>query len=151
MRGWALFSVGALALAGCDLHDALFGFRPPTISVAGTAPPEMTYREALGGLVILTARVNDTADVDFILDTGAPLTVLLDDRQTAALRLDTSGSKPLGDPKDPATPVGARAFPPTRCARTPYRCSTAARSGTTPSKVAALSSTTSSKRLGVSA
>ena len=66
----------------------------------------MAYREAAGGLVILTGRVNDAADVEFILDTGAPVTVLIDDRQTAALGLDTSKASPLGNPNDPATPIG---------------------------------------------
>jgi hypothetical protein len=103
----AALAATALTMSGCALHDVLFGFKPPTISVAGTAPVEMTYREGTGGLVILTGRVNDIADIDFILDTGAPVTVLLDGmQQTAALRLDTSKAMPLGDPKDPATPVG---------------------------------------------
>ena len=84
-RGWAALAAAALALTGCVLHDALFGFKPPTISVTGSAPGEMSYREGSGGLVIITGRVNDMADVDFILDTGAPVTVLIDGAQTTAL------------------------------------------------------------------
>ena len=105
-RGWAALAAAALALTGCVLHDALFGFKPPTISVTGSAPGEMSYREGSGGLVIITGRVNDMADVDFILDTGAPVTVLIDGAQTTALKLDTSKAAHLGDPRDPATPIG---------------------------------------------
>lgn len=104
--GWAAPVLAALALAGCNLHEALFGFRSPTIRIAGSAPLELAYREAPGGLVIVTGRVNDAADVDFILDTGAPVTVLIDGLQTAALHLDTSKATRLGDPNDPATPMG---------------------------------------------
>ncbi len=97
----------ALLLAGCDLRYALLGFPEPTYVVAApSAPIELTYREAKGGLVILTGRVNGKADVDFILDTGAPVTVLLDGKRTTALGLDTSKARPLGDPDNPAAPVG---------------------------------------------
>lgn len=93
-------------LAGCNLHDALFGFPEPAVAVLGRTPVELAYREAPGGIVILRGRVNDKADVDFILDTGAPVTVLLEGERTAALGLDTSGARPLGDPANPATPTG---------------------------------------------
>ncbi len=56
--------------------------------------------------MILTGRVNGKADVDFILDTGAPVSVLIDGPRTVALGLDTSKARPLGDPDHPATPVG---------------------------------------------
>lgn len=96
----------ALALAGCDAHLALMGFTPPQVAVTGALPVELAYREAKGGLVILTGRVNGKADVDFILDTGAPVSVLIDGPRTVALGLDTSKARPLGDPNHPATPVG---------------------------------------------
>lgn len=96
----------ALALAGCDIYYAAMGFPAPQVAVAGTLPVELAYREATGGLVILTGRVNGRADVDFILDTGAPVSVLIDGPRTAALGLDTSKARPLGDPDHPATPVG---------------------------------------------
>jgi hypothetical protein len=95
----------ALVLGACDLRYALFGFPQPDIHAAAL-PLELAYREARGGLVILRARVNGTADVDFILDTGAPVTVLLEGRRTAALGLDTTAARPLGDPANPATPTG---------------------------------------------
>lgn len=96
----------AMALAGCDFAATLMGFPEPAVSVQGTTPVELAYREGPGGLVILRGRVNDKADVDFILDTGAPVTVLVDGPRTAALGLDTTGAKPLGDASNPATPTG---------------------------------------------
>ncbi len=103
--GVAALAAAALGVAACNIHEALFGFPEPAIAVTGPGPVELHYREA-NGLVILTGRVNDRADVDFILDTGAPVTVFVDGKQTAALGLDTSAARPLGDAKDPATPVG---------------------------------------------
>jgi hypothetical protein len=72
----------------------------------GALPVEIEYREAAGSLVLLKGRVNDRADVWFILDTGAPVGVLIDGRRTQALGLDTRDARPLGDPDDPASPVG---------------------------------------------
>lgn len=102
----AALAWAAMALAGCDLATVLMGFPEPTVTVHGSAPVELAYREGKGGLVILRGRVNHKADVDFILDTGAPVTVLIDGPRTAALGLDTSGARPLGDASNPATPVG---------------------------------------------
>ena len=95
----------ALGLTACDLRYAL-GFPEPQVAIAGAGPLEMAYREAKGGLVILRGRVNGKADVDFVLDTGAPVTVLLDGPRTAALGLDSSRARPLGGRDDPASPVG---------------------------------------------
>lgn len=97
--------LAAPLLSGCMLQYALFGFPPPEIT-APRAAIELPYREGPGGLVLLKGRVNDKADVDFILDTGAPVTVLIDGARTAGLGLDTSNAAPLGDPKDPASPGG---------------------------------------------
>lgn len=106
MVGRKLAAMAAVvALAGCDLRYAL-GFPEPQVAVAGAGPVELAYREAKGGLVIVSGRVNGKADVDFILDTGAPVTVLLDGPRTAALALDSSRARPLGDSDDPASPVG---------------------------------------------
>ena len=106
-RWRAVALAAALGVAGCDLHDVMFGLRPATVAVRGELPIELVYREGPMGLVILPGRVNGKADVDFILDTGAPVTVLIEDRQTAALALDVRNARPLGDPSDPASPVGA--------------------------------------------
>jgi hypothetical protein len=96
----------SLALAGCNLRYALLGFPEPRVVTATQGPLELAYREAKGGLVVLRGRVNGKADVDFILDTGAPVTVLLDGARTTALGLDSSRARPLGGSNDPAAPVG---------------------------------------------
>ena len=101
----AFLLAAALLAAGCDLRYA-FGFPKPVAQVAGGTPVELDYREAKGGLVILRGRVNGKADVDFILDTGAPVTVLIDGANTAALGLDSSKARPLGDKDSPASPIG---------------------------------------------
>lgn len=93
------------ALAGCDLRYALLGFPQPVATIDGDAPVELAYREGRGGLVILSARVNGRADVDFILDTGAPVTVLIEGPRTAGLGLDSSRARKLGG-DSPAAPVG---------------------------------------------
>lgn len=95
-----------LALAGCDLRYGLLGFPQPSVMVSAALPLELAYREAKGGLVVLTGRVNGRADVDFILDTGAPVSVLIDGSRTTGLGLDTRDARPLGDPDQPATPIG---------------------------------------------
>jgi hypothetical protein len=92
-----LILAAVLALAACT-------FPPPTVSVAGTGPVELAFRLAADGLVVVTGRVNGLQDVDFILDTGAPVTVLIDNVTTRGLALDTSGARRLGD--DPASPTG---------------------------------------------
>lgn len=96
----------ALALTGCDGLLLLRGFAEPKVVVHGTLPIELSYREGKGGIVILSGRVNGKADVDFVLDTGAPVTVLLDNERTAALGLDTSKARRLGPSDDPAAPTG---------------------------------------------
>jgi hypothetical protein len=95
-----------LALGGCATHLALMAMRAPKVEVASGLPVELDYREGVGGLVLLSGRVNDKADLWFILDTGAPVSVLIDGRRTQALGFDTREARPLGDPDDPAVPVG---------------------------------------------
>ncbi|QJR09519.1 hypothetical protein DSM104443_00568 [Usitatibacter rugosus] len=95
----AVFALAALLLAACH-------FPEPKVGLAGPLPLDLTYREARGGLVILTGRVDDREDVDFILDTGAPVSVLLDGKRTTKLGLDTRLAVPLGNPNNPATPTG---------------------------------------------
>lgn len=95
----------ALLLAGCDLRYALLGFPQPVVAVEGPAPVELAYREAKGGLVLLRGRVNGKADVEFILDTGAPVTVLIAGEHTKALGLDTSRARRLGG-DSPGSPMG---------------------------------------------
>lgn len=95
----AALAVAASVLAACHFPD-------PKVEVRGTYPIDLAYREGRGGLVILRGRVNGREDVDFILDTGAPVSVLLDGKRTTKLGFDTRDAKPLGDPSNPATPVG---------------------------------------------
>ena len=80
-------------------------FPRPTVTVEGTAPIELPFRVAADGLVLLTGRVNGQHDVEFILDTGAPVTVLIENGRTRALNLDTTGARRLGG-DDPASPMG---------------------------------------------
>ena len=103
--GLALCAI-VLALCGCAPQLALITMGAPKVEVATALPVELPYREGPGGLVLISGRVNDKADVWFILDTGAPIGVLIDGRRTQALGLDTRKAQPLGDPDDPATPIG---------------------------------------------
>jgi hypothetical protein len=89
----------AVLLAAC-------AFPEPKVEVRAPLPIELAYREGPEGLVLMTGRVNDKQDVSFILDTGAPVTVLIDGKRTRELGLDTREARSLGDPDDPATPVG---------------------------------------------
>lgn len=98
-------------LAGCNITYALLGFTEPTVLVQRhpakkREPIELPFREAAGGLVLITAKINGGGSYDFILDTGAPVSVVLDGPGTEALKLDTSKAKKLGDPNNPATPTG---------------------------------------------
>jgi hypothetical protein len=95
-----------LLLASCDVRYAMLGFPLPVPKLAKALPIELEYREAKGGLVVLRGRVNGKSDVDFILDTGAPVSVLIDGTRTAGLGLDSSKARPLGNPDNPGTPVG---------------------------------------------
>lgn len=96
-----------LPLAACDLQYAIMGFSEPNVQVAAKgAPVELPFREGPGGLVLITGKINGGGSYDFILDTGAPVSVILDGPGTEALKLDTSKARKLGDPDNPATPTG---------------------------------------------
>jgi hypothetical protein len=99
MIGWrfATFARSRSRIAAC-------AFPTPTVTVTGQAPVELPFRIAADGLILLTGHVNGAQDVDFILDTGAPVTVLIANAHTRGLRLDTNGARRLGD--DPASPTG---------------------------------------------
>jgi hypothetical protein len=99
-----LLATSALALASCDLRYALFGFPKPTYSLAGVGPIEMPYREG-AGLLVVEGTINGTR-ADFVLDTGAPVTVLVNGPRLALLGLDTSNARKLGPADNPAVPVG---------------------------------------------
>jgi hypothetical protein len=97
--------LASAALAACDLRYAVMGLPPPEVTVA-QLPLELEYREAKGGLIVLRGRVNGRLDVDFLLDTGAPVSVLIDGNRTRGLGLDSSRARHLGDRNNPATPIG---------------------------------------------
>jgi len=87
---WRVFALaGGLLLSGCEAIALLTGFPEPKVSTRVPLPIELAYRAGRDGLVILTGRVDDKASVDFVLDTGAPVTVLIDNEHTAALGFDT--------------------------------------------------------------
>lgn len=99
------------ALAGCNLQQALMGFTEPVVQAQfnparADEPIELAFREGPGGLVILTGEVNGSGRYDFILDTGAPVSVIIDGPATKALKLDTSKARKLGPADNPATPTG---------------------------------------------
>ena len=97
----------ATSVAGCDAHRALMGFKNPVIAIANPAEPvSLPFREGPGGLVLLQARINGSTDAEFILDTGAPVTVLLENARTRALQVDMSKARRLGPEGDPAVPFG---------------------------------------------
>lgn len=106
LRRTGTSALAVLALAGCDVVTMLHGFPEPRVAVQGALPIELPYRTGKGGVVILSGRVNGRADVDFILDTGAPVTVLIDGEKTTSLGFDTTKARPLGPADDPASPIG---------------------------------------------
>ena len=98
--------MAAALVAGCTST----GLPLPQVTTTRALPIEMPYREGPGGLVLISGRINGKTRHDFILDTGAPVTVFLDGPKTAALGFDTSKARPLGDPNVSATPIGVVAF-----------------------------------------
>lgn len=105
-RSALALSAALVALCGCAPHLAILTAPAPKVEIATPLPVALPYRESVGGLVLVSGRIDDKVDAWFILDTGAPVSVLIDGRRTRALGLDTSAARPLGDPNDPAAPVG---------------------------------------------
>jgi predicted aspartyl protease len=99
-----VFIAATAALAACDLRYALLGFPEPTYTVTANTPIELPYREG-AGLLVIEGEVNGTR-ADFVLDTGAPVTVLINSPRLAPLALDTSKARKLGPADNPAVPVG---------------------------------------------
>jgi hypothetical protein len=81
-------------------------FPTPQFTLSKSGPIELPCRIAPSGHVMLRGRVNDRAETWFVLDTGAPVTVLIDGPRSAALGLDSSGARRLGPDDEPAAPVG---------------------------------------------
>ena len=76
------------------------------IGSAAAAPIELPFRQGPGGLILVKVRIDGRVDGEFIVDTGAPVTVLLDGPALAPLGLDLSGARKLGPADSPASPVG---------------------------------------------
>lgn len=91
-------------LAGCG-HGLMFP-RPRLALARPGEVIELPCRIGPGGLVLIRGLVNGRAEAEFILDTGAPVSVLIDGPSTAALGLDSTGARKLGPADDPAAPVG---------------------------------------------
>ena len=70
-------------------------------------PLTLPYKD-VDGWVLLPARVNGRASVDFVLDTGASVLALIADQRTAPLDLDMAGVHRLGASDNLAAPIGAR-------------------------------------------
>lgn len=98
------------ALAGChqvDLARLYLANNGTEARLEAPLPLTLPYRD-LDGWVLLPARVNGSAPVEFVLDTGASVVALIDDERTAHLGLDMRDVRRLGAEGDLAAPVGAR-------------------------------------------
>jgi hypothetical protein len=100
----ALALLATLLLGSCALRYALVGLPAPRYAATVAAPIELPFREA-AGLMLVAGTVNGTP-ADFVLDTGAPVTVLVNGPQLAPLALDTRHARKLGPADNPAVPVG---------------------------------------------
>jgi hypothetical protein len=106
IKHWAAVAA-VLVLTGCDMARLVMGFTEPTVTATFNGDPiDLKFREGPGGLVIITGNVNGLGNADFILDTGAPVTVLLDGPGSKHLKLDSSKARKLGSADNPAAPVG---------------------------------------------
>jgi hypothetical protein len=101
-RGAALGSLPLLGSA-CTLFSS---FPTPRFTLTKPGPIDLPCRIASNGLVMLRGRVNGRAETWFVLDTGAPVTALIDGPRSAALGLDSSGARRLGSADEPSAPVG---------------------------------------------
>lgn len=98
----------SLLLSGCsqvELARLYLANNNTSAELARPLPLTLRYKD-VDGWVLLPARVNGRASVDFVLDTGASVLALIADQRTAALELD--GVHRLGSSDNLAAPVGAR-------------------------------------------
>jgi Aspartyl protease len=96
-----------LALAGCRTADSLqllAASRFADWEWQGPLPLTLPLREDRGW-VLVQGQVNGHGPVDFVLDTGAPISVLLAGPGSPAL--DMTRQSRLGSADDPAAPTGA--------------------------------------------
>ncbi|MFC3815158.1 aspartyl protease family protein [Lysobacter sp. GCM10012299] len=100
----------ALSLAGCtqvELARLYLANNGTAAEMTKPLPLTLPYKD-VDGWVLLPARVNGRASIDFVLDTGASVVALIADQRTTHLDLDMRGVRRLGAPDDLAAPVGAR-------------------------------------------
>lgn len=110
LNGMIPIAVASLLLAGCDqaaLLSLYVANNGTAAKLAAPLPLTLPYKD-VDGWVLLPARVNGHAPVDFVLDTGASVVALIDDRKAAHLGLDMRKVRRLGAEDDLAAPVGAR-------------------------------------------
>ena len=99
-----------LLLSGCnqvELAGLYLANNGTPVRLAKPLPLTLPYKD-VDGWVLLPARVNGRASVDFVLDTGASVVALIADQRTAQLQLDMGGVHRLGASDNLAAPVGAR-------------------------------------------
>lgn len=106
----ALALVAALSLAGCsqlDLTRLYLANNGSPAELGRPLPITLPYRD-VDGWILLPAKVNGRAPIEFVLDTGASVVALIADERTAHLGLDLRDVRRLGAADDLAAPVGAR-------------------------------------------
>lgn len=100
----------SLPIAGCnqvELARLYLANNGTPVRVTRPLPLTLAYKD-VDGWVLLPARVNGHAPVDFVLDTGASVMALINDARTTHLGLDMRGVRRLGAGDNLAAPVGAR-------------------------------------------
>jgi hypothetical protein len=106
----ALAIAAFIPLAGCskvELARLYVANNGTQVEVNKSLPLTLPYKD-VDGWVLLPARINGHASVDFVLDTGASVVAILADERTAHLDLDMRGVHRLGAEDDLAAPIGAR-------------------------------------------
>ena len=106
----ALMLALSLPLTGCnqvELARLYLANNGTPVQVTKPLPLTLTYQD-VDGWVVLPARVNGRAPVNFVLDTGASVVALINDARTAHLDLDMRSVRRLGAADNLAAPVGAR-------------------------------------------
>lgn len=108
IRGLVLaISFPLVACHQVDLARLYLANNGTQATVTQPLPLTLPYKD-VDGWVLLPARVNGHAPVDFVLDTGASVVALLADRRTAHLGLDMREVRRLGAADNLAAPIGAR-------------------------------------------
>jgi hypothetical protein len=100
----------SLLLSGCnqmELARLYLANNGTAVELRRPLPLTLPYKD-VDGWVLLPARVNGRASIDFVLDTGASVLAIIADQRTAPLALDMGRVRRLGSSDNLAAPVGAR-------------------------------------------